>query len=136
MSIKLEEKINTNTLDSQKENQTQSKRERVYSPSVNLYETETEATFLFDIPGVEESNVDISLEKGILTVEAKVTRDTVQSGDSNSYFENQIDVYRRRFSLNKMVDVEKAIAKVGNGQLHLTLPKEEPVRKKISIQTN
>jgi HSP20 family protein len=135
MSTKLEEKINTNTLDSQKESQSLPKRERVYSPSVNLYETEKEAVFLFEIPGVEETNVDISLEKGILTVEAKVNREPTK-GDSKNYFENQIDIYRRKFNLNKMVDVEKAVAKLENGQLHLTLPKEEPVRKKISIQAN
>lgn len=135
MSTKLEEKINTNTLDSQKESQSLPKRERVYSPSVNLYETEKEAVFLFEIPGVEETNVDISLEKGILTVEAKVNREPTK-GDSKNYFENQIDIYRRKFNLNKMVDVEKAVAKLESGQLHLTLPKEEPVRKKISIQAN
>lgn len=135
MSTKLEEKINTNTLDSQKESQSLPKRERVYSPSVNLYETEKEAVFLFEIPGVEETNVDISLEKGILTVEAKVNREPTK-GDSKNYFENQIDIYRRKFNLNKMVDVEKAVAKLENGQLHLSLPKEEPVRKKISIQAN
>lgn len=132
------------TIDKNKENKTNiqasetsqiPKKERVYSPPANVFEDNTRAIFVVDMPGVTEKDLEISLEKGLLTIEGKVSLEP-KEGFSREYGERKVDVFRRKFTLGKMVDAENAVAKLANGQLHLTLPKQEPVKKKIPIHTN
>lgn len=109
------------------------KRERILSPSVNVYENEKEARFVFDMPGVQEQSLEIGIDKGILSVEGRVDL-PIPTGFQKEFREQETDLYRRRFHLNKPIDAEKAQAVYTKGQLVLTLPKSEPQKKKINIQ--
>ncbi|MCC5814621.1 MAG: Hsp20/alpha crystallin family protein [Leptospira sp.] len=111
------------------------RRERVHAPSVNVYENEKEAIFILDMPGVSETDLDISLDKGLLSIEGKINIIS-KDGYRKEYSESKVDVYRRKFNLGKLVDADNAVAKFSNGQLHLRLPKQEPQKKKITIQAN
>ncbi len=124
MSIQMEEK--------KKSVSESTKRERILSPTVNVFENEKEAVFVVDLPGVPEENIEITLEKGQLQIEGRVSI-PMKSEYEKEYNEVYVDLYRRKFSLGKAVDPEKAIAKFKNGQLRLVLPKDEPVKKKIQI---
>lgn len=45
---------------------------KVYVPRVDIYETKESIVLLADMPGVDESSVDIMLEKNVLTINGTV----------------------------------------------------------------
>jgi HSP20 family protein len=115
----------------------QERKDRVISPRVNVYEKDQEAIFLIEMPGVSENDLEIQLDKGVLTVEGRVEKEQVPDYGKNArvYQESNYTLYRRKFSLGKPVDADRSVASLKNGVLRLTLPKIEPQRKKISIQS-
>jgi HSP20 family protein len=135
MSVTIDKAKDTKVTVNSNSKQDLPRRDRVHAPTVNVYENEKEAIFILDMPGVSESDLDISLDKGLLSIEGRVNI-AHQNGYLKEYSESKVDVYRRKFNLGKLVDADNAVAKFSNGQLHLRLPKIEPQRKKITIQTN
>jgi HSP20 family molecular chaperone IbpA len=108
---------------------------RVFVPRADIYETEDELVLLVDIPGASESNVNITLEKNVLTIDAYI--DPIRSnGYDLAYAEYEEGDYRRVFHLSDEIDRDGIEATVSEGVLRLQLPKSERVlTKKIAIKT-
>jgi HSP20 family protein len=107
---------------------------KTFVPRVDIYETK-EALFLTaDMPGVDESSVDVELEKNILTITGCVNIDE-EKDKSIVYSEYETGDYERTFTLSDEIDGDKIKATVKNGVLRLELPKAEKVKpKKIAIK--
>lgn len=112
------------------------KKEVVYTPRTNVFETKESAIFILEMPGVDSNSLDISFEKGILSIEGKVETETFKNEYQTEYLEGRQTVYRRSFNIGKPVNVDEAQAEWKNGTLKLTLPKLEPQKKKITIQNS
>ncbi|PKO12348.1 MAG: heat-shock protein Hsp20 [Chloroflexi bacterium HGW-Chloroflexi-10] len=109
-------------------NQAERTREgRVYIPRVDIYENNDTIFVIADIPGVDESSIDITLEKNTLTIDARVQVERPE-GYSLTYAEYGIGDFRRKFSVSDEIDREKIEAKVKNGVLKLILPKTDPAK--------
>jgi HSP20 family molecular chaperone IbpA len=85
------------------------------------------------VPGVDESTLDITLEKSVLTISGYA--DVPEQGDlSLLYAEYESGDYERRFSLSDQIDQDGIEASVKDGVLTLTLPKAKTaVARKISV---
>lgn len=107
---------------------------RVYAPLVDIVEGKDETTVIADIPGVDESSVDITVEKNILEIYGKVDPDIPQ--DMRLVIsEYGIGDYHRRFTLSDEIDRDRIQATVKNGVLRLILPKSEKAKtRKIEIK--
>ena len=107
---------------------------KAYVPRVDICETENDMIVLADMPGVDESSVDITLEKGVLTLNGWV--ESAQPGNySLAYAEYEEGDYQRSFTLSNEVDQENIEATVKNGILRLRLPKAGPAKtKKIAVK--
>lgn len=118
------------------ENDTERTREtQCFSPRVDIYETSEDIFVLVDMPGVDENNIDITLEKNILTLEGRNSMVTPNDYDL-VYAEYEMGDYTRRFTLSNEIDQAKIEAKLRNGVLHLRLPKAGPAKaKKIAVKT-
>jgi len=96
------------------------------TPAVDIYETETELILLADLPGVTETNLQLGIDHGILTLEGAIN-------------ENGIDHqhrYYRQFRLTDKIDTNGGNATLKNGVLTLRLPKSEVAKpKKIAVKT-
>jgi HSP20 family molecular chaperone IbpA len=96
----------------------------VYSPAVDIFETEAAITVLADMPGVKPDQLEIDLRDSVLTLTGRVSPPTAS---------NEIDVLReyaagtflRQFTLSEMIDQTKIDAKLSDGVLRLELPKVE-----------
>jgi HSP20 family molecular chaperone IbpA len=107
---------------------------RAYVPRVDIYETEDAIVLLTDMPGVEESSIDITLEKNVLTINGYVEVDTPDNY-SLAYAEYESGDYERSFNLSDEIDREKIEATVKNGVLRLHLPKAGPAKtRKITVK--
>jgi HSP20 family protein len=108
---------------------------RVYSPSVDIIERKSDILVLADIPGAEETSVDITLEKNVLTIYAKVGA-YIPDNQRLTIMEYGLGDYQRAFTLTDEVDKDRIQATVKNGVLKLVLPKlDEMKTKKIPVKS-
>jgi HSP20 family protein len=110
------------------------KARRFYTPPVDIFENNEEYLLYAEIPGASENDVDVTIEKNVLTITAKVKVD-VPEGYRLFYSEYGIGDYKRSFELGNEIDQDKIEASVKNGILKLRLPKIQPTVKKIQIKT-
>ncbi|HPO49655.1 MAG TPA: Hsp20/alpha crystallin family protein [Spirochaetota bacterium] len=105
-----------------------------YVPSTDIYETSEEYKLIFDLPGIEKEDINVKVEKDILTVTAESKKN---APDCYECLRNEIDFYgyQRSFNLNKAVDNGKIGADFSDGVLTLSMPKkEEQKTKEIQIK--
>ena len=79
-----------------------------------------------DLPGYEKENIEISIENGYLTVNAKVSEEN-KDEDEGSYIrkERYYGECSRSFYVGEDVHEEDIKASFKNGKLTLSVPKEE-----------
>jgi HSP20 family molecular chaperone IbpA len=114
---------------------TERTRDRVaFVPRADIYETDDEIVIVADMPGVDQSTVDITLENNVLSINGYV--ETAQpEGYSLAYAEYREGDYQRAFTLSDQIDREGIEATVKHGVLRLLLPKVTEARvRKIAIK--
>jgi len=109
---------------------------RCFVPRTDIYETDDAIMVVTDIPGADEKNVDVTLEKNVLTIDARV-EPQIPEGFTLTYAEYGIGDYQRSFSISEQIDRDHIEATVKNGVLHLKLPKAGPAKtQKIKVKSN
>jgi HSP20 family protein len=89
-------------------------------PTVDVREEEARYLVQVDLPGVESKDIEITAEKGVLTIKGE--RANVGS-------------FLRRFTLPENAQPDAITAKQANGVLEVSIPKQAPAQpKKIEIQ--
>jgi HSP20 family molecular chaperone IbpA len=107
----------------------------VFSPAVDIFETDGEITLLADMPGVAADDLSIDLRDGTLTLSGEV-KPWKGSEESDVLVEFEIGKYYRQFALSEVIDQCKIEAGLENGIVRLTLPKaEKAVSRKITVTT-
>lgn len=106
-----------------------------FTPLVDIFETNDEFIFQADLPGVKAGDIDVSYERGLLTISGKVQpRQTEQT----RYLWQEYDVgnFYRQFTINTEINQDGIRADLKNGVLTLHVPKAESARaRKIEIRT-
>ncbi|MGD8367006.1 MAG: Hsp20/alpha crystallin family protein [Desulfobacterales bacterium] len=94
----------------------------VFTPDVDIYETETGIVLLADMPGVEAKDLTIDLRDDILTITGEIA--PVEGADEEDLLiEYETGRFARQFTLADVIDQEKIEANLSLGVLRLTLPK-------------
>ncbi len=109
-------------------------QERVsVAPRVDVYENPDGLLVLADLPGATKDTVEINLDKGQLTIEARREGKTYATTLSSEY--RPVDYYRV-FAVPQGIDASKIEADLDSGVLRLRLPKAESIKpKRIEIKT-
>ena len=129
----------TQELQVQKKRELENKEEstipvRVFVPVADIYEADHDLMVVLEMPGVEKTNVEISVEDGVLNVEGRLDLAKYQ-GLQPIYTEYNIGHYARSFRLSSKIDQNKIAAEMKDGVLSLKLPKvEEAKPRSIKIQ--
>jgi len=106
-----------------------------WTPSVDNSENDKAFTLLADIPGVNPDNIDISMEKGVLTIKGERNAESVEEGENYRRVERQNGQFYRRFTLPDSADADKIEAKSEHGVLRITIPKQEvAVSRRIEVK--
>lgn len=107
----------------------------IFTPNVDIFETDREITLLADLPGVTAENLTIDLRENILTLIGEVAP-FEGANEEDILIEYEMGKYHRQFNLSSLIDQSKIDAKLNNGVLRLSLPKvEEATPRKIEIKT-
>ena len=105
----------------------QTKPGPVFTPNVDILETEKNIIMLADIPGVKPEDLVIDLRDDTLTLTGEVKPASRQNAE-HILMEYQVGSYHRQFTLAEMIDQDKIDASLNNGVLRLTLPKVEKAK--------
>ncbi|MBN1907131.1 MAG: Hsp20/alpha crystallin family protein [Deltaproteobacteria bacterium] len=112
----------------------QTKPGLVFTPDVDIFETEKGLTLLADMPGVKAEDLNIDLKENILTLDGDVKKPEGQN-ELELFTEYRTGKYYRQFNLSEIIDQSKIEAKMTDGVLRLTLPKVEAAKpRKIAIK--
>ena len=86
-----------------------------------------------DVPGVKKDDVEINLDKDVLTISGRVALDEYE-GLRPVYSEFGVGNFYRRFSLGETIDQAAITADMNDGVLTVTLPKREKAQpRKITV---
>lgn len=108
-------------------------QQAVFRPNVNIVETPDAVLLTADVPGADESSVDITLENSILTIRAGVATPAYE-GYALSEPEYGIGPFERSFTVSQNIDRAGIDATVKDGVLRVRLPKvREAVARKIRV---
>lgn len=107
---------------------------QTYSPQVDIVERKEDIVVTADMAGVDETSVDINLEKNVLSIYGRVEDERIPN-HSPAYAEYGVGDYERVFTLSDEIDREKIEATVKNGVLRIVLPKAEKAKsRKIRVK--
>jgi HSP20 family protein len=104
-------------------------------PAVDVSEDEREITVKAELPGLESKDVDISLDRGVLTLKGEKKFEEEEKKDNYHRIERSYGSFYRSLTLPAEVKEDAVKAKFDKGVLTITLPKSEKAKsKKIEIQ--
>jgi HSP20 family protein len=108
---------------------------------VRLDVSETPASYVVkaELPGIEEKDVSLTLEDGILTLSGEKTAETEEEGKTFHRIERSYGSFRRALQLPADADENGVTAAMKNGVLHIEIAKakEAPKKeKKIDIKAS
>ena len=90
----------------------------------------------FDLPGIDASTLDITVERNVLTVTGE-RRSAMQEGDEVIVAERPMGTFTRQLMLGDALDGERISASYHDGVLTLEIPVAEQAKpRKIPIQAN
>ncbi len=105
----------------------------VFTPAVDIFETEKEITLLADMPGVKADDLNIDLRDNTLTLTTGVVPAMLDK-EEIVLLEYETGRYYRQFTLGELVDQDGIDAKLADGVLRLALPKvKKATPKKIVV---
>ena len=107
---------------------------RSYQPSVDILETEQGLRLWADLPGVDQTSIDVELVDDVITIRGRVSTLEYENLQP-SYTEYNVGNYEARFRLSSTIDGAHISAKLANGVLEIDLPKVEAAKpRRIEIR--
>jgi HSP20 family protein len=105
-------------------------------PPLDVWETESELVYAFDLPGIPEQDISIEVDEDTLTVTATREREAEEAGDRFYRFERRTGAFSRAVGLPAGVDEDRIEARYADGVLEVRVPKPEESRpRKIALGT-
>lgn len=109
---------------------------RIYRPLTDIVETDEGVTLMLEMPGVAPDDVDVTLEKRVLTIRGKVHATQPEKLEL-AYAEYGEGDFERAFTMSDDFDPDRIGAAVSNGVLTVTLPRAAEAKpKKITVRAS
>ena len=99
-----------------------------WAPAVDIKEEDKRYLLRADVPGVDPKDIEVTLEKGVLTIKGERRHEEAKEGNGYKRVERSYGTFYRRFSLPDSVDAEGVTATGKNGVLEVSIPKQEKVQ--------
>ncbi|MDH4345668.1 MAG: Hsp20/alpha crystallin family protein [Thermoleophilia bacterium] len=103
-------------------------------PALDVWETDRELVYAFDLPGIPEEQIEIEVSDETLTVSAQREKVAEESGDRFYRFERRYGTFSRAVGLPQGADESKIAASYEDGVLEIRVPKPEEAKpRKIAL---
>ena len=114
---------------------TPAKSTTAWLPSVDVREEENRFVVQVDLPGVDSKDIEITAEKGVLTIKGERRSEAKQTEAGYERVERVAGSFLRRFTLPETAQADGISAKQANGVLEVSIPKQAEVQaKRIEVQ--
>jgi len=108
-----------------------------FVPAVDVYEDEKKVVLKLEVPGIEEKDLDVSVENNTLTVKGERKFEKEEKEENFHRIERRYGSFYRAFTLPTTVDTESVAASYNAGVLKLELKKKpEAQPKQIKVNVN
>ncbi len=106
-----------------------------YTPTVDIFETDSAITLLADLPGVKPEGLTIDLRDNVLTLTGEIAP-FENANEEDLIIEYEVGKYFRQFTISNIIDQEKIQANLNDGVLNLMLPKADKAQpRKIAVKS-
>ena len=108
---------------------------RAFVPALDMYETKDAAVVEMPLVGIDPEDVEVSVEKGLLTVQGKSK--TEHEVEDKNYYRKEVrsGSFFRQVALPVPVKEDQVKAEFADGLLKITAPKTAPtVAKKVEVK--
>jgi len=106
-----------------------------WAPAVDIKEEADRFVIQADLPGVDPKDIEITMEKGVLTLKGQRASETKEETEKYKRVERVRGTFLRRFSLPETADPDKISAKSKDGVLEVVVPKGTTAQpRKIAVQ--
>ena len=103
-------------------------QQRAWVPAVDVWETDNEIVYAFDVPGIPEDKISVELEDNALTVSGERER-TKEVSDERFYrFERRFGSFSRTIGLPQNVSDDHIKADYKDGVLEVRVAKPEATK--------
>jgi len=102
----------------------------VWSPRVDVEETDEAVVLHADLPGIDKSNLKVELENNTLTIRGERKYEKEKKSDNHYRSERAFGTFQRTFSLSDRIKADAIKADYKDGVLTVKLPKAEEVKAK------
>jgi HSP20 family protein len=107
-----------------------------WTPRVDVKEESQRFLIQCDIPGVDPNDIEISMEKGVLTIKGERKAAAIAQGEKYTRVERSHGLFHRRFGLPDSADAERISASGKHGVLEIEIPKKpEQTPRRIQINS-
>ncbi len=109
-----------------------------FYPKFNVSENEKEINIEVELPGLEEKDVEVNVDKGILTIKGEKKFQKEEKKENYHLVEHSYGSFQRSLQLPENANINDITAKMKNGVMKITVPKDpkaETSVKKIAIKS-
>lgn len=103
-------------------------KEAVWTPSLDIAEDKDSITIKADLPGVSQSDIDVSVSGDILTIKGERKQEHETKEKKVHRIERFYGSFVRSLTLPDYVDASKISANYKNGVLEVSVPKTEKAK--------
>jgi len=106
-------------------------------PRVDIKEEPSRFVIQADIPGVDPAEIEIHMDKGVLSIKGERKSENVDQSEKYTRVERSRGVFYRRFALPDSANPEGITANGKHGVLEIVIPKRpETTPRRINIATH
>lgn len=110
----------------------------VARPATDISEHDDAYEISLELPGMEEKDIQVKLERGVLTVTGEKREETSEKKKDYHLTERRFGSFQRSFALPDTVESGKIEASFKQGVLTVTLPKQpaaKPAAQRIEVKS-
>lgn len=109
-------------------------------PPMDIVETSKELTLTAELPGLDQKDVDVSVEDGVVTIRGEKSEERKEEQDEKKVYlyERTYGSFQRSFTVPASVDSSKITAEFEKGVLKVHMPKDgeaKPKGRKIEVKS-
>jgi HSP20 family protein len=105
-----------------------------WTPRVDVRDEEARYVILADVPGVSPADIEISMDKGVLTIKGERKSESTTDNAKLTRIERRYGSFQRSFALPDSADADAITAAGKNGVLEIAIPKKaQAAPRKIAI---
>ena len=107
-----------------------------FAPPVDVYEDEHNVTLKLEVPGIDEKDIDVSVQNNTLTVHGERKIEKEEKEENFRRVERQYGSFTRSFTLPSSVEPGQVSARCDKGVLKISLAKKaeaKPTQIRVNV---